>query len=225
MGLLYNRYFRKIADHYVPDEEDNEPPEIVCDDSILYNMKINNTVECKIVGWYDLDWMYLGPRRLAECAFVRGLLMEMPLNWNGTGHNDDAISSIYDGKFELYMQVLEDEESKTLDAPCEEDRPSRRLRQIQQCETIWFYNLMFEGSSCGYDINWRRFLKDTKSSRPAMGDWPEDWVRDAEITAEHIREESALDKDRIVKAKQYHKEQLQNNPRWREWMRLLDLSG
>ncbi|KAJ5531277.1 hypothetical protein N7527_004670 [Penicillium freii] len=117
---------------------------LICDDLGLANLIVRGTEDLTIVGLVDLEWSYIGPAQLFGSA-PWWLLQDRPVNstWDCEGEELPKIGSRYLRYLEIYIYILEEEESKI--QGYEERELSSLVKWSQNSGAMWLHMLLLSG--------------------------------------------------------------------------------
>ncbi|CAG8920394.1 unnamed protein product [Penicillium salamii] len=117
---------------------------LICDDLGLANVIVRGTEDLTIVGLVDLEWSYIGPTQLFGSA-PWWLLQDRPVNseWDCVDEELPKIGSRYFRYLEIYIRILEEEESKMQGH--EERELSSLVKWSQASGAMWLHMLLSSG--------------------------------------------------------------------------------
>ncbi|KAJ5477831.1 hypothetical protein N7530_003340 [Penicillium desertorum] len=119
---------------------------LICDDLGLANMIVRGTEDLTVIGLVDLEWSYIGPAQLFGSA-PWWLLQDRPVNdawdYKGEGEALPKIGSRYFRYLDMYIRILEEEESKMQGH--EERELSSLVKWSQASGAMWLHMLLSSG--------------------------------------------------------------------------------
>ncbi|KAH8432028.1 phosphotransferase family protein [Aspergillus melleus] len=138
----------KILKSLIPDlvhaKYDRTKFKLICDDLGLANLIVRGREDLTVVGVVDLEWSYIGPAQLFGSA-PWWLLQDRPVNstWDCTDDEPPKIAARYFRCLELFIRVLEEEETKM---PEHKDRElSDLVKWSQASGAMWLHMLISSG--------------------------------------------------------------------------------
>ncbi|KAF3006196.1 hypothetical protein E8E15_001415 [Penicillium rubens] len=173
-----NKYVAfKVLESLIPDfinaKYDRCKFKLICDDLGLANLIVRGTDDLTIVGLVDLEWSYIGPAQLFGSA-PWWLLQDRPVNstWDCEGEELPKIGSRYFRYLEIYIRILEEEESKIQGH--EERELSSLVKWSQASGAMWLHMLLSSGFNDEYSFPFtqlRAHLGATEWARRGMVLW------------------------------------------------------
>jgi hypothetical protein len=117
---------------------------LICDDLGLANLIVRSKEDLTVVGVIDLEWSYIGPAQLFGSA-PWWLLQDRPVNsaWDYTGDKPPEIAARYFKLLEIFIRILEEEETKM--AGDTETELSDLVKRSQASGAMWLHMLLSSG--------------------------------------------------------------------------------
>jgi hypothetical protein len=144
-----NKYIAfKVLESLIPEfinaKYDRCKFKLICDDLGLANLIVRGTEDLTVVGLVDLEWSYIGPAQLFGSA-PWWLLQDRPVNsaWDCESEELPKIGSRYFRYLEIYIRILEEEESKMQGH--EERELSSLVKWSQASGAMWLHMLLSSG--------------------------------------------------------------------------------
>ncbi|KAF9894734.1 hypothetical protein FE257_006624 [Aspergillus nanangensis] len=117
---------------------------LICDDLGLANLIIRGKEDLTVVGIVDLEWSYIGPAQLFGSA-PWWLLQDRPVNstWDCKGGELPEIASRYSKYLDIFIRILEEEETKI--PGYEEKELFSLVKWSQASGAMWLHMLLSSG--------------------------------------------------------------------------------
>ncbi|KAL2830101.1 phosphotransferase enzyme family protein [Aspergillus pseudoustus] len=144
-----NKYLAFSTLHsLIPDlintEYDRGKFQLICDDLGLANLIVRGKEDFTIVGVVDLEWSYIGPAQLFGSA-PWWLLQDRPVNsaWDYHGDNPPELAHRYYRNLDIFMRVLEEEETDMLGDG--KNELSSLVKWSRDSGAMWLHMLLSSG--------------------------------------------------------------------------------
>ncbi|QKX61138.1 uncharacterized protein TRUGW13939_08285 [Talaromyces rugulosus] len=164
------KVLKDLIHDFVNPKYDRGKFKLICDDLGLANLIVRSKEDLTVVGVVDLEWSYIGPAQLFGSA-PWWLLQDRPVNsvWDYNGDEPPKIAARYFKCLDIFMHVLEEEETKM---PGNEERElSSLIKWSQASGAMWLHMLLSSGfNECRSFpfMQLRRHLGDTEWAKREM---------------------------------------------------------